>query len=210
VNVTRYANRDRRRGDDGQSLVEYAVTVPVLLMFLLGMLDFGFAFSHHLTLEYATREGARIGAALVSGTNEFPCEQVDEQVVAAVQRVLVASGSQVDLSQVGEIRIYKANDAGTQDGSRYNLWKLGAGPIIAGETQPLKFAPVSPQNWDACPLGARKNESAGGSDRVDSIGVSITYTYRFVTPLASLMGIVGAGQLQMSDRTVMAMNPSAQ
>ncbi len=196
-----------RRPRHGQSLVEYAITVPVFLLILLGMLEFGFAFSHHLTMEYATREGARTGAALASGTNEFPCSQVDEQVIAAVQRVLVASGSQIDISQIGEIRIYKSTSAGTQSGNTYNSWVLGTGPVIKGETQPLKFKKGATQNWNACPAGARKNLSSGGSDRVDSMGVSITYKYNFITPLASLMRIVGGGSIPMTDRTVMAMNP---
>ena len=34
---------------------------------LLGMLEFGIAFNHQLTLGYATREGARIAADLVNG-----------------------------------------------------------------------------------------------------------------------------------------------
>ena len=38
--------------------------ITVVMLLLLGMLEFGFLFDHHLTLEYATREGARVGAAL--------------------------------------------------------------------------------------------------------------------------------------------------
>ena len=57
----------------GQSLVEYAITVPVFLLILLGMLEFGFAFSHHLTMEYSTREGARTGAALANGSPPVVC-----------------------------------------------------------------------------------------------------------------------------------------
>ena len=55
-----------RRGR-GQSMVEFAVILPVFVLFLLGMLEMGLAFSHHLTLEYATREGSRTGAGLANG-----------------------------------------------------------------------------------------------------------------------------------------------
>ena len=48
-------------GESGQSLVEFAMIVTVVMLLLLGMLEFGFVFDHHLTLEYATREGARVG-----------------------------------------------------------------------------------------------------------------------------------------------------
>jgi TadE-like protein len=204
--MSRLWTRSPRERQRSQSLVEYAITVPIFLLILLGMLEFGFAFSHHLSMEYATREGARTGAALASGTIEYPCNEVDPQVMAAFQRVLVAAGSQVKLGDIGEVRIYKADADGHQVGSLYNRWEVGPGPVVAGEQ--LKFRPASPQNWSACPTGARKNLSTGGSDRVDSIGVSMTYTYGFVTPLASLMGLAGAGEIQMSDRTVMALNPT--
>ena len=37
------------------------------MLILFGMLEFGFVFSHNLTLQYATREGARTGALLANG-----------------------------------------------------------------------------------------------------------------------------------------------
>lgn len=198
--MTRRSTSPRTGRGRGQSLVEYAMTVPVFLLILLGMLEFGFAFSHHLTMEYSTREGARTGASLANGSATVPCAIIDDQVIAAVQRVLTGAGSQVALARVGEIRIYKANSTGQELGPK-NVWRPGGGPTVEGAQ--LKFANVS-TGWDAC---SRKNATVSASDRVDSIGVSITYDYDFVTPLGSLMGIVGTAQLHMTDRTVMSLNP---
>ena len=58
--------------------------------------------------------------------------------------------------------------------------------------------------WSAC---GRKNLQVGTSDRVDSIGVSISYGYDFVTPLGAFMGATGTAKLHMTDRTVMSLNP---
>lgn len=198
--MTRRSTSPRTRGR-GQSLVEYAMTVPVFLLILLGMLEFGFAFSHHLTMEYSTREGARTGASLANGSAMVDCAKIDDQVVAAVQRVLTGAGSQVAIAKIGEIRIYKADSTGRELGPK-NVWKPGpGGPTVDGAQ--LQFANVS-TGWDAC---TRKNTTVSGADRVDSIGVSITYDYDFVTPLGSLMGVVGTAQLHMTDRTVMSLNP---
>ena len=41
--------------------------VPVFLLILLGLLEFGFVFDHAMTINYATREGARSGAAFAPG-----------------------------------------------------------------------------------------------------------------------------------------------
>jgi hypothetical protein len=182
----------------GQALVEYAVLLPVFLMILLGILEFGLAFSHHLTMEYATREGARTGAALANGSDAFDCAVVDDEVVAAVQRVLTQNGSQIDLLHVTGIRIYDADANGDEQGL-VDVWKQGKGPMVDGVA--LKFV-LDTGNWDAC---TRRNAGFGATD---SIGVALTYDYQFVTPLGSMLGLAGGGSgLAMSDRTVMALNP---
>lgn len=194
-------------GRRGQSMVEYAISVPVFLLVLLGMLEFGFAFSHHLTMEYSTREGVRTGSGLAAGTAQVKCDglnddNVDNQVISAVQRVLTGAGSQLDISEIGQIHIYRANDVGGEIPGDVNVWVLGAGPSVGGV--PLRFKQIS-KAWDACD---RKNTP--NPTYPDSIGVSISYDYNFVTPLGGLLGITGSAHLHMTDRTVMALNPVPQ
>ncbi len=195
--MSRRRSADRRAGSRGQGLVEFAVSVPVFVMLLFGMLEFGFAFSHNLTLEYATREGARVGAALGPGTANVPCAQVDDQIVAGVQRVLTSPGSPVDISRISAIKIYKADANGDQSGSSVNTWIPGAGPTVDGVPLIFKSTTV---NWNAC---GRDN---GASP--DSIGVSLVYSYKLISPLGIFLGMAGTPAFQMSDRTVMALNPS--
>jgi hypothetical protein len=195
--VSRRPSAERRNRSRGQGLVEFAVSVPVFVMLLFGMLEFGFAFSHNLTLEYATREGARVGAALGPGTANVPCAQVDDQIVAGVQRVLTSPGSPVDISRISAIKIYKADANGDQVGSTANTWIPGAGPTVDGVPLIFKSTTV---NWNAC---GRDN---GASP--DSIGVSLVYSYKLISPLGIFLGMAGTPAFQMSDRTVMALNPS--
>ena len=197
---------DQRRRSLGQSLVEFSVSVPVFVLLLFGMLEFGFAFSHNLTLEYSTREGARTGAALGPGTANVPCTRVpgvtpgvDDQIVAGVQRVLTSPGSPIDISRVSQIRIYRAktDNSGNEDPGFVNVWIPGAGTTVDGV--PLLFKESS-VGWNAC---VRDN---GGSP--DSIGISVVYSYRLISPLGVFLGMTGTPAFQMSDRTVMALNPS--
>ena len=44
-----------------------AVIVPFLMLLVLGAIEFGFIFTHSLSMEYATREGARVGSSLANG-----------------------------------------------------------------------------------------------------------------------------------------------
>ena len=55
------AGPDRRRRRRGQSLVEFAVVLPVFLLILAGLLDFGLGLYTQMTVINAAREGARLG-----------------------------------------------------------------------------------------------------------------------------------------------------
>jgi Flp pilus assembly protein TadG len=57
----RHKRRTRTRG---QSLVEFALVVPVFLMIAFGIIDFGLAFDASIGITNAAREGARLGATL--------------------------------------------------------------------------------------------------------------------------------------------------
>ncbi len=48
-----------RRAEEGQALVEFALVVPFLLVFLVGIVEFGRAWNLHQVLTDAAREGAR-------------------------------------------------------------------------------------------------------------------------------------------------------
>ena len=203
-----------RRSSRGQGLVEFAMLVPVFMLILLGLLEFGMMFDHAMTLTTATREGARNGAALAAGNGTtVPCADVDKYIVAAVERVLKAPGSQVVLRPSTTIAIYKAKADGTPLTGTSNTWtySAGAGPVVDGSAGPpvvpgtaLDFVPPGTVNWNAC---TRTN----GGATPDSIGVSISYQYQFVTPLAAVMGFfgpAGSGGLTINDRSVMALNPT--
>jgi hypothetical protein len=51
-----------RRSHRGQSLVEFALVLPMLLVLLLGIADFGRVFAAGITLEAAARDGAEAAA----------------------------------------------------------------------------------------------------------------------------------------------------
>jgi hypothetical protein len=211
------APSDPRRRRRGQSLVEFAVILPVFLILLVGMLEFGFVFDHNISLGYASREGARVGSALANGGGALGCNpgqspnaaSVDPQIIAAVQRILTSPGSPIVVDRVQQIRIFRADTAGVQIGNNVNVWTYSAagGPIIDGRR--LDFRATS-TNWLAC---SRRNDNNPGAGAPHSIGVALVYRYDLVTALGALMRLAGgtfAGSLMMSDATVMALNPTGQ
>ncbi len=205
-------NRQDRSDEQGVALVEMALLVPVFLFILLIALEFGLAFKDELTLSQATREGARTGSGLaaagVANCSGGPDpEAVDAQIIAAVQGVLESPGSAVSLSDVGEIKIYKADATGAQIGDQANVWRYlaGSGPDMdPSEDQDILDFYADSVGWPAC---QRVN-----SGSPDSLGVRIDYDYQFKTPLAAFSQYLGGSQsmtLGMPNHTVMALNPSS-
>lgn len=60
--------KGRHDGQRGQSLVEFAVTFPVFILLLAGIVDLGLALFSNVTIISAAREGARLGVVLPGDT----------------------------------------------------------------------------------------------------------------------------------------------
>lgn len=67
------SERDTSRG---QAMAEFALVLPLLMLIVLGTIQFGFLFSTHIGLVNATREGVRFGATLptVDGSTDTAVE----------------------------------------------------------------------------------------------------------------------------------------
>jgi hypothetical protein len=203
-----------RHGERGQSLVEFSLILPIFMFLLLIMLEFGMAFNHSLTIGIATREGARVGAALARGDDAL-CGTgdpsfVDEQMIASVQRVLKSPGSDVVMSDISQIRIFKATSTGAESGTSVNIWTYtpGAGPDADHDVpvDRLDFSPPASAAWPAC---SRVNTGTNP----DGVGVAIRYTYHLQTALSGFTaGILRSNNqpstIGMNDQTVMVLNPT--
>lgn len=204
--------RDRQRG---QGLVEFALILPIVLVVLVSVAELGFVFGKTNSLGYATREGARTGAALADGGDvceldggDDPAE-VDNAIISAVQRILKSPDSGIDMARVEEIEIFSATDTGAVEGTLYNTWHYapGGGPKVdeVDDTEVFLDFRQDRYVWRAC--ADRTNDI----DDPDSIGITIRYRYEFLTPLPSLINALadGALELVLEETTVMALNPTA-
>lgn len=64
---------DRRKRTTGQSLVEFTILLPVLLILISGLIEFGFMLNYYLDLIDAAREAARWAA----GDDPVHCDPTD-------------------------------------------------------------------------------------------------------------------------------------
>ena len=193
------------RGERGQAMVEMGLILPMLLVLVFGVVELGTAFNETMTLAAASREGARVAGALVNGGGALGCgagqspnaATVDPNIVAAVERVLTASGTQISLANVAEIRLFKATSTGAETSGRVNSWTyvLNGGPVVGGD--PLDFVEQS-NTWTAC---SRSNVTPA-----DSIGITVRYTYQARTPLRYF--VPSLQTLNLRETTVMSLNAS--
>ncbi|ACB85885.1 TadE/TadG family type IV pilus assembly protein [Natranaerobius thermophilus] len=73
--MNRILHRER-----GQALVELAFVLPVLLLLVFGIIEFGSIFHAQLTLNNASREGARHGVLIAANNEEFE-DEVREVII---------------------------------------------------------------------------------------------------------------------------------
>ncbi len=78
------------RSEKGQSMVEFALVLPILVMLLFGIIDFGRIFHTYLAIDHASREAARTASI---GEND-----------AAIVSTAVASAASIHLT-AGQVAV---------------------------------------------------------------------------------------------------------
>lgn len=108
------------RSDRGAAMVEFAILAPLLVMLVIGMLEFGLLFKDSLTANSASREAARIIVAAGDHVS------ADQWGLDAAQATMQAAAVQIDTISI-------VNQAG--NGSSYTPDGSGgwiASPINSG------------------------------------------------------------------------------
>jgi Flp pilus assembly protein TadG len=84
------------RRSDGQTLVEFALVLPLLALLLFGIIQFGIVFNNYVTLTDAVRAGARKAAV---SRNLGP-----SAATAAARQAVVDSGADIKLKP-GDVNV---------------------------------------------------------------------------------------------------------
>jgi len=104
ISASLYQLTFHRPARPGQSAVELAITLPILLLLMLGLVNLGIVMHAQIVLTNAAWEGARAGATITDPAHG------DEEIIGAVQRSL----SGLDASRV-TIDIDPAQDESPRD-----------------------------------------------------------------------------------------------
>lgn len=110
-----WRRKSTHRKSGGQSIVEFMVLLPVLLMMLSGLIEFGFMLNYYLDVIDAAREAARFAANDdplhndVTGVYQDPnCQFYLRTQTVAEQSLNIGSGGQITLNPASDDVIISA------------------------------------------------------------------------------------------------------
>ncbi len=158
-----------RTGGAGQSLVEFALTLPIFVLLMMGVLEFGFLYNNILTVQYAARQGVS-AAAQAGGVDGADCS-----ILKAVERSLTAP---IDKTRVTSVKIYKSDASGDPIVGAVNEYvRVGTLDCPGDVTEPYSL--VGSEGY----VQAERHDSL--AEGLDVVGVRIGYLYAGITPIGS-------------------------
>ena len=102
----------RRHDEEGSQAVELALILPVLVLLLMGIIEFGRGYNARVTLTSAVREGAR---AYALGKDAATITDVTETAAAGLDKTNVTSGVDADADGIvdtAELGVFPACSVG--------------------------------------------------------------------------------------------------
>jgi TadE-like protein len=175
----------RRRGSRGQALVEFALVILVFMTTLMGIIEFGVAFSVRMQISFASRDA--VTAASESGTEP---NAADGAILNLIDKDIMAPASKYKIDHVD---IFWSTASGGINNGAYERYTPGGVlfPGWGGWTNTVDLYPST----NRCAFiggstaGCQASPAHSGPDR---IGVTIVYDYSWITPIPSLIGLSGS------------------
>lgn len=176
-------------------MVEAALILPVIVLLILGIMEFGLLFTSYSTTTAASRSGARLAATAYSqaGTSTTAQDSAAVQIAAATAADLEVLNNAEPLGMV----IYKVNTSST-DGAPIGGFP---GPNMTGgcTSSCIKFSYDASTQTFTKTSGSWTNADACGTV-VDSIGVYVQARHTYIS------GILGSTR-DVDGHTVMRLEP---
>ena len=99
------------KSEKGASAVEFALILPILLMLIFAIFQFGIAYNNYIALTHAAREGARLAAVNFDedpGIDEFEARIRDSAPTVTIQSIGLSGqdgdiGDSVSVTVTGEV-----------------------------------------------------------------------------------------------------------
>lgn len=129
---TSHGSRARRPRSRGQALVEFALVLPLFLLILAGMVDFGMGLNASITVTNAAREGARLGTT--------------KPIAASIDARAMAMTSGLDSSKVTVTSSCKRPAGSTPSTCTLATWQSGDSVVVTVAYQYKMIWPLAMGN----------------------------------------------------------------
>lgn len=160
--------------------MEFALALPLFLTIMLAIIEFAFAFNSVLAVNFASRNAALTAAegGDAAGTDCLVLRAIENDV-----------GAPADRSRIGQVEIFRSDRNGSMVGTATVYARDGGSTTCAyagGTTVTVPYSLLA----DGYPEAGRCNILAGCADghSLDLVGVRITYTHVWITPLRAFVG----------------------
>lgn len=174
--VLRRTPRRECRGQQGAVILEAALVFPVLMLLVIGIMEFGLLYTSHSTTTASSRSGARLAATEYSQAGS----STDQQQIAATN---IASAVAADLrvlnnaEPVGMV-IYKV-DPGSDSGAPHGGFP--AEGMVGGCSQQCIRYQWNPSTRTMDHLSGSWVDPDACGVQVDSVGVYVETRHDFIT-----------------------------
>jgi Flp pilus assembly protein TadG len=169
------------RSEKGQAIVEFAMLLPVLLLILVGLIEFSFVLNSRGTVLFATRDGSMLAAegGSLDGTDCVVLQRIEKDIVSPAVAL-----------RVQQVSIYWSDRNGDQIGANQNIYTRSGSRSCTyadGTTITVPYTLTTAGYVES----ARCNVLAGcggAHTTVDTIGVRITYQHFWLTSFVRFAG----------------------
>jgi Flp pilus assembly protein TadG len=181
----------------GQTLVEFALVIPIFMLLVLGTIEFALGFNAVLSVNYATREATQVASTGGSmlGMDCVILRTIEEGIEAPADR-----------SRTQQVEIYRSDRHGAVVGGAITTYvRTGTSNLTCPEG--VVALPYT-RTANLYPELTRCNVLAGcgGSGTIDHLGVRVTYGHRLVTPVGAFLPAVG-GTMTVQRTHAMRLEP---
>lgn len=97
----------KNAGSEGAAMLEFAIILPLLVILVFGIIEYGFFMAQHLEVRHAAREGVRLASVDAGNLDQLANKICDRIEVAASGAEVTLSRSGVDVGESASVKIKK-------------------------------------------------------------------------------------------------------
>jgi Flp pilus assembly protein TadG len=195
----------RRHGSSGQAMVEFAMVIWLFLMLIIAIVEFSVLFTSYVSIGFASKDAVQVAATLGDTAN------ADTSILERIYNDVMAPADQNRITEVDIYQVDLTSTNGSPLGSNVNRYDYSAAGTLF--TRPdlskvtLPFASISTGYPVTNRCNVNKGTGCPGSKTtVDTIGVTIYYQYKWITPFPQFV-TSGSNGPMLSSANVMRLEP---